>query len=627
MRRGQLHPANNATLCPPVPKKRWDSVAPTGEPYVDPIMNPSRYLMAALLSPWFVAVQLPGQSDQAQAIIREGMTNSGVMAFQDSLCHEYGSRLTGSLAFDRAAQWALEEFQAMGLDARLEKWGEWQPGWDSEQWMGRMTAPQALELQVACPAWTGSTRGIARGELVPMPADEAAFDQLAARAADLAGSSDGTGSDMPRPIEGLWLYGPLPDRDNPLRKRVVELLEMPLLPVHGIVQSATSTGWNSDRYDNQIRVFGDRNTALLPFEDRPRWAHAVVRDDQCKLLEEALAGDEPVQIEFELRNRFRRGPIVLNNVVADLVGTEYPDEYVIVCAHLDSWHQATGATDNGTGTCTTLEAARILASVGIKPKRTIRFMLWGGEEQGLLGSRQHVVQNRTRMHKVSAVFNHDSGTNWAHALRIPDSQAEDFRTIVQPILDHMQAPQANHEGPIFELRTVPVLQPAGGGSDHASFGAVGVPAFGWSLEGEVSYGRGWHSQWDTWTIVVPDYQRHTATVIAVIADGVANLDHLLSREGVERAKPRQRGPVTAQLVIEAWLGLELDGTKVESVSPDSRAGAADLRVGDVITQIGEETVANTAEFLAALRKANESGKTVPVQVSRGDATLELELAF
>ncbi|MEC7583056.1 MAG: M20/M25/M40 family metallo-hydrolase [Planctomycetota bacterium] len=590
-------------------------------------MNLPRSLMAALVLPGFLAVQLPSQSDRSAAIIREGMTRSEVMQFQDSLFHEYGSRLTGSLAYDRAADWALEQFQAMGLEARLEQWGEWQTGWDRGQWMGRMTAPHALELQVACPAWTGSTRGIARGELVPMPEDDAAFEQLAARAAKLAEAGDGTGSDMPRATAGLWLYGPLPDRGNPLRERVVELLEMPVLPVHGIVQSATSTGWNSDRYENQIRVFGDRNTALLPFEDRPRWAHAVVRDDQCKQLEEALAGEEPVQVEFELRNRFRRGPIVLNNVVADLVGTEYPDEYVIVCAHLDSWHQATGATDNGTGTCTTLEAARILSKVGVKPKRTIRFILWGGEEQGLLGSRQHVVKNRTRMHKVSALFNHDSGTNWAHALRIPESQADDFRKIVQPILDNMQAPQANHEGPVFELRTVPVLQPAGGGSDHASFGAVGVPAFGWSLKGEVPYGRGWHSQWDTWTIVVPDYQRHTATVIAVIAYGVANLDHMLSREGVERARPRQRGPVTAQLVIESWLGIELDGTKVTSVSADSRAGAADLRAGDVITQIGEETVGDTAEFLAALRKANEAGKTVKIQLSRGEQPVEVELTF
>ena len=137
-----------------------------------------------------------------------------------------------------------------------------------------------------------------------------------------------------------------------------------------------------------LLCFGVRNGGLIPIENSQHWPQAVVRDDQCKEIEAVLKGEAPVVIEFELRNRFREGPIALNNVIADLKGSEFPDEYVIICAHLDSWHQATGATDNGTGTCSTLEAARILSKIGFKPKRTIRFMLWGGEEQGLLGSRE-----------------------------------------------------------------------------------------------------------------------------------------------------------------------------------------------------------------------------------------------
>jgi len=140
--------------------------------------------------------------------------------------------------------------------------------------------------------------------------------------------------------------------------------------------------------------------------------------------------------------------------------------------------------------------------------------------------------HRREMPRIAAVFNHDSGTNWASGLSVPESQAADFTAIVQPILELMQVPQAGHDGPVFKLTPVPVLQPAGGGSDHASFGAVGVPAFSWHLTGEVKYGRGWHSQWDTYSIVVPRYQAQTATVIALVALGVANLDHPLSRSGV-----------------------------------------------------------------------------------------------
>ena len=557
------------------------------------------------------STSLVSQSQQthekiARAIIQEGTDNSHVMQFQDELCHDYGSRLTGSLAFDRAANWAVEQFAAMGLNARLDSWGEWQTGWDREQWMGRMITPEQLELQVACPAWTGGTRGIARGTLVAMPTDSEQCAALAERA---------SANDQ------LWLYGKMPP--NELGEQVGKLLNHE--HVHGIVQSATSTGWNSKDYENQIRVFGVRNGGLVPFADRQRWAQAVVRDDQCKQIEAALAGEQPVVIEFELRNRYRQGPIVLNNVIADLVGTEFPDEYVILCAHLDSWHQATGATDNGTGTCSTLEAARILTKIGFKPKRTIRFMLWGGEEQGLLGSRGFVVKNRTEMHKVSAVFNHDSGTNWAHALTVAQSHAEDFERAIAPILAAMPAPQAEFEGPTFVIKPTEVMQPAGGGSDHASFGAVGVPAFSWSLTGPVPYGRGWHSQWDTFSIVVPEFQKHNATVFAVVAAGIANLDHMLSRVGVERANPGGRARVDAQLVFETWLGIELNETTVQAVSKDSMAAKAQLQVGDEIQAIAGTEVADAPQMLAAMRKAAGEQPEVAVTVTRNSQQVVIKL--
>jgi hypothetical protein len=440
-----------------------------------------------------------------------------------------------------------------------------------------------------------------------MPSDDAGLAALTE-----AVSGDGT----------FWLYGPLPrgargdgvrallDRDN----------------VHGIVQSATSTRWNDRRYPNQIRVFGDRTAALKPFEERQRWAQAVVRDDQCEALEAALGGEEPVVVEFELRNRWTEGPVTLNNVVADLKGTEFPDEYVVVCAHLDSWHQATGATDNGTGTCSTLEAARLITQAGVRPKRTIRFILWGGEEQGLLGSRQYVVQNRTRMHKVSAVFNHDSGTNWAHSLTVAKSHEADLGPILAPILAAMTPPEADHEGPVFRLRAVSKMKPAGGGSDHASFAAVGVPAFSWSLKGPVPYGRGWHSQWDTYSIVRPDFQRHNATVFAVVAAGVANLDHMLSRSGVERATPGgRRGRVDAKLIVETWLGLELDGVKVQAVTEDGVAGRSKLQAGDVFVAVGDEPVEDARELLAEFRRIAGEQEAVPVFVERGGARIEIQV--
>lgn len=542
----------------------------------------------------------------ARAILKESNENSQVMQFQDELCHDYGSRLTGSLAYNRAADWAVDEFTKMGLDARLDKWGEWKVGWDREQWMGRMVAPAKLELQVATPAWTGGTRGIARGTLIMMPKGQEEIDVLAMRA------DEG---------DQLWLYGALPrgDRAVPIRA----LLDHK--NVHGIVQSATSTGWNSKSYKNQIRVFGDRNGGLVPYESRQRWAQAVVRDDQSKELEQAMAGKEPVVIEFELRNRFRKGPVALNNVVADLKGTEFPDEYVIICAHLDSWHQATGATDNGTGTCSTLEAARLLTAIGFKPRRTIRFMLWSGEEQGLLGSRGYVVKNRLSMHKISAVFNHDSGTNWAHQLTVGQSHEAQFRSAIAPILELMKPPQPDHEGDIFTLNARKVLKPAGGGSDHASFAAVGIPAFSWRLKGHVPYGRGWHSQWDTYSIVVPEFQQHNAAAFAIIAASIANEDKMLSREGVERATPGRRGRVNAQLIIETWLGLELGDDAIKAIAKGGMADKGKMMAGDRIVAIDGTAVKTAQEMLAAMREAAGEHEVVTVAVMRDDQRIELKL--
>ena len=554
-----------------------------------------------------LAVSLPCQAADRlpQEIVEEGLQHSQVMAFQDRLCQDFGSRLTGSLAFDRAADWAVAEFQRMGLTARLEPWGEWQVGWDREQWMGRMLSPVPLELQVATPAWTAATKGEVTGMLVAMPASVDAAHSLQVRID--AG-------------EALYLFGPLPKDGDALA------LVRPWLDqgkVRGRVQSAESTGWTDKNFPNQIRVFGDRQQPMRPFAERPVTPWIVVRDDQAAVLQQQLAGDAPVVVQFELRNRWRQGPVALNNVVADLVGSEHPEELVLVCAHLDSWHQATGATDNGTGTCSTLEAARILTAVGLRPKRTIRFLLWGGEEQGLLGSHQYVVRHRREMHAVSALFNHDGGTNWVQSLTVPQSQFADFQAITAPLLTLLQPPQPGFDKPVFELRAVPVMQPAGGGSDHASFGAVGVPAFAWGQTGEVPYGRGWHSQWDTYSIVVPQYQRHTATVIAAIAAGVADLDHLLSREGVERRVPD--GPVNAGLVAETWLGVELDGMTVKSVHDGSPAQRGGVVQGDVIAQVGDTAVADAAALVAALRSGWEKGAEVAVQVQRGGKGVTLTL--
>src|SRR5439155_2352682 len=127
---------------------------------------------------------------------------------------------------------------------------------------------------------------------------------------------------------------------------------------------------------------------------------------QHKAIDDHLKAAKKVSLTIEINNKFVQGPIKLYNVIADLPGSEKPDEYVVFGGHIDSWDGATGATDNGTGVATTMEAARLLAKAGAKAKRTIRFMLFSGEEQGLLGSRAYVKAHPDEMKKISAVFVH-----------------------------------------------------------------------------------------------------------------------------------------------------------------------------------------------------------------------------
>ncbi len=561
------------------------------------------------LSPVSVAQDRALVPEEVAATIRtEGLERSRVMQFQDHLCNQIGGRLTGSAAFDDACRWARDEFAAMGLDARLEQWDEWRVWWDRGQWMGRMVEPEAMEFQVATPAWSAPTRGLVRGPLHAMPEDAAGVEDVAARLAQ---------------GERFYLFGAPPGRRS--EGAVVDAIRgwIDSGAILGTVQSAASTGYADARYANQIRVFGDRMVAMRDFDDRPRTPSIVLRDDHAEALAERLGAGEPVVVEFDLRNRFRRGPVPLHNVVADLVGSERPEEMVIVCAHLDSWHQATGATDNGTGVCSTLEAARLLTAAGARPRRTIRFILWGGEEQGLLGSRQYVVRHRREMHRVSAVFNHDSGTNHVYGLRVTEAMQPLFERVFAPVLG-MACPDPDFDGPVFELSTTQEMAPAGGGSDHASFATVGVPAWSWPLRGQLPYGYGWHSQWDTYAIVVPEYQAHNATVFALAALGVANLDGLLPREKVLRRDPNSKGD--ASLLIEAWLGIEVDvDLRVTAVEAEGLGARAGLAAGDRLTGLFGETAEDAVDLARALR-AHADDAEVRIEVERAGSRRELKVA-
>ncbi|HYK39975.1 MAG TPA: M20/M25/M40 family metallo-hydrolase, partial [Candidatus Eremiobacteraceae bacterium] len=207
------------------------------------------------------------------------------------------------------------------------------------------------------------------------------------------------------------------------------------------------------------------------------------------------------------------------NVVAEIPGAVHPDEVVIIGAHLDSWDLGTGATDNGTGSTAVIAAARALIKSGVKPKRTIRFVLFTGEEQGLNGSREYVKKHKDELGKISAVLIHDTGTG---------------KTLTIGLMGNYQAREELSYvlNPLARNREIGLAEPTlreMGGSDHIPFDAEDVPSF-WCVQDPVDYDRTHHSQADTIERVRWDDLAEGAQVLAVFAYNVAELPDLLPRK-------------------------------------------------------------------------------------------------
>jgi Zn-dependent M28 family amino/carboxypeptidase len=224
-----------------------------------------------------------------------------------------------------------------------------------------------------------------------------------------------------------------------------------------------------------------------------------------------------VQAEVNLQGTFSGTPTTVYNTVAEIPGTEKADEVVILSAHLDSWDLGTGATDNGTGSMAVLEAARALQKSGLKPKRTIRFVLFTGEEQGLFGSREYVKKHKDELAKISGVLVDDSGTGKVLTIGLMGNYN------ARETVDRVLYPLADTAG-IME----PTLR-SEGGSDHVPFDEAGVPGF-WCVQETAEYQKTHHSQADTLDRVRWDDLTQGAEVLAVFGYNTAQLPELLPRK-------------------------------------------------------------------------------------------------
>jgi len=506
----------------------------------------------------------------AERLLALAQQDNRVMQHLRHLTKEIGPRLTGSERYDRAAQWCLEQFESWGLDARLETWGEFPVRFDRGVQRGRVIKPEARELEILTRAWTPGTNGPLRAPARLEPVDDAEF---AARKAEFSGT---------------WLLRRSNRTLSALRNELAGALPA------GFVSSSGGESLNMTGVDGRTL---EQIQKQVPPE-------IVLRGDQFKELEAQLLKGEQVRLEFEVENKLVAGPVPCHNVVADLVGSEFPDEFVIVGGHLDSWDGAEGAQDNGTGVASTLEAARLIASLGVKPRRTLRFVLFGGEEQQLYGSKGYVKAHAAELSRISAVLIHDFGASPLTGLDVTYAMLTDIQRVLAPLAN------------LDRIRPVTVNERLGlvnsGDSDHATFLEMGenaVPAFFWNQSG-AGYDHVHHTQFDTFETVAAADEEHNARVVAVAAFGLAQLDHLLDRTDMAPLSPRRLG-------VAGFTGAIL-----KEVLPEGRANMAGWQEGDELLTVDGVEVKNREDLVRAI---NQGGPRKTIRLRRGNEVIDTEL--
>ena len=527
---------------------------------------------ATLLQSEVLATATPAPAvTPAETLIALATENNLVRTHLVELTETFGPRLTGSINLNLAGEWARDRFASYGLRASLDKWGEFPVGFERGVSTGRLVAPEERALTFVTMAWTPGTEGAARGPVKLEPVAVEGF--------------------LPEDYSGAWILR-RGREDRPSASTRRELDE--LLDQAGILGELIDGGANPI-VDGRYKISMESLPTLVSIK--------LMRSDFEDLSQKLADGATGLEAEFEIENHFVEGPIEQFNVIADLVGSEFPDEYVIVGGHLDSWDPAVGAQDNATGVATTLEAARLIAASGIQPKRTIRFMLWGGEEQGLLGSGAYARSNPEVCAKTSAVLVHDGGGNYLSGISGPPALVEDLRTVFAPLLELDPAMP-------FKVTENRGLSPRGA-SDHSSFVAQGVPGFFWNQSGELDYNFVHHTLHDHVALVNDAYQAHSAIVVAVGAMGLANLDHMLDRTDLVRKSTFSN---------RRTMGVYLEENLISGVIEGSQAEKLGLLENDLVVAIEGVAVGSREEIVTELHKGDPKKS---VTVLRSEERIEV----
>ena len=480
--------------------------------------------------------QKTADKDLLERIRKEEATNSQIMKTEHMLADVYGPRLTGSPNHKGAAEWAIKQMSAWGLqNAHLEPWDFGHPGWLNERLTAHMIAPVKDVLTCEVLAWTPSTRGPVRAKAYQMILPErpsqgqltAFFEKEKAKVRGrivMAGKHTVVPINLNPPPKRITdeqaqqRFGPnapafqrpgpsptpTPDPKAPKPLTNAQLAEQidQFLKDNGALVRANDAG----REFRQIRAFNNRT-----FDVSKAVPTIVMSNEDYGRITRILADGTDVTLEFDVVNRVYPEGKTSYNTVAEIPGTDLADEVIMLGGHLDSWHAATGATDNAIGCAIMMEAARILKTLGVKPRRTIRVTLWSGEEEGLLGSQAYVKEHfgsfenpKPGYEKFGGYFNIDSGTGRVRGAGVfgPPEAATILRQILEPFKD---------DGVVGANAS---RSRALGGSDNTSFNQAGLPGIGMGQDPIEYQSNTWHTNLDTYERILEDDVKKDAVEVA-----------------------------------------------------------------------------------------------------------------
>jgi len=495
--------------------------------------------------------------DQAtiQKIRDEGLQHSHVMDIAFHLTDASGNRLTASPGFNRAANWAKQQLTDWGLvNAALDPWGEFGKGWELEKSYIALTAPYYKPLIAYPKAWCSGTEGPKSAQLFLISAtDSAGLDRYKGQMA---------GKIIIPEVNEVYQQTFKPDAGRYSDDQLDSMSKVVMKPVDTAEMRRRRAAFNRGpaAFLTALRNEAQKEGAIAILSESPRghdgtlfvqgggpyrsdapanFLDIVITLEDYTSIVRLLKAGTPVSIDADVRTKFLTDDTKGYNVIAEISGTDkkLKDEVVMLGGHLDSWHSATGATDNAAGCTVMMEVVRILKTLGIQPRRTIRIALWSGEEEGLLGSRGYVkktfadpttMQLLPAHEKLAGYFNIDNGTGKVRGIYLQGNEA------CRPIFTQWLQP-------FQDLGATTVTISNTGGTDHQSFDAVGLPGFQF-IQDEIEYStRTHHTNMDSYQHLREDDLKQIATIVAAFVYNTAQRDEKLPRKPLPEPRPAGRG--------------------------------------------------------------------------------------